>query len=449
MAEYYGYFNGLEYGEEFVSLVNKILVKNGVFDNGLIVSAGSGMTVQSASGAAIIDGFIYYNDESKELVLSPANGSLPRIDSVMLRWDIPNRKMNLIVVTGTAQSNPSAPAPIRDNTYYDLQIATIRVNAGAASITAANITDTRPDSEVCGITAGYNSVDIDAMMTQYTSQFGDWFEQIKGQLDEDAAGNLQNQIDGINMDVPKWNSIGNPNYLINGDSQVWQRGESFTLTRNNPSWQYCDDRWRYKFNSSSGTAVISKNEAGGTTITISGTGTVTRQQVLERNFSGTLTTSVNGVLTSNTFSGTIVEQTFTATSTVNWTKLEAGNVSTPFSPRPYREELDLCRWYYRELNGGETISSGYINVAGTLAYIPIMFSMRVLPTFTVNNLNCYRIRWDGGEPFATSMQLTGMNESYMTMTVGCIVTGRKAAALYHAVNGGITGKMTFDAEIYS
>lgn len=197
MAEYYGYFNGLEYDENFVALVNRILVKNGVFDDGLMVSALNGMIVEAAVGAAIIDGFIYYNDAPKNLTIATANASLPRTDSIMLRWNIPNKAMNLIVVTGTAQSNPTAPAPVRNGTYYDFQIATVRVNAGVASITQANITDTRPNENVCGITSGYNSVDIDAMMAQYNAEFDEWFEQMKGQLSTDAAGNLQNQINNI------------------------------------------------------------------------------------------------------------------------------------------------------------------------------------------------------------------------------------------------------------
>lgn len=288
MAEYYGYFNGVEYDEQFVALVNSILVQNGVFGNGLIVSAGSGMTVNAAQGAAIVDGFIYYNDSSMPLTISTANASLPRIDSIMLRWNIPNRTMNLTVVTGTAQSNPSAPAPVRDGTYYDMQIATVYVGAGVASITAANITDTRPNSEVCGITSGYNSVDIDAMMAQYTAQFNDWFDQMKGQLTTDAAGNLQSQIDEINPKVeqneqniqqlqsdtsqneseitsiqnvinqsgqtngsiPYWNgseftagapltSITQQNLLINSDFAINQRGQSSYSTVN----QYTYDRW--------------------------------------------------------------------------------------------------------------------------------------------------------------------------------------------------------------
>lgn len=201
MAEYYGYFNGLEYDEKFVALVNSILVKNGVFDDGLMVSVNSGITVDVASGSAIIDGFIYHNDSPKALTLETANASLPRIDSIMLRWNISGRTMNAVVVTGTPQSNPSAPAPVRNSTTYDFQLATVQINAGVDSITAANITDTRPDDMVCGITSGYNSVDIDAMMTQYNAQFDEWFNQIKGQLSEDAAGNLQNQINTINTEL--------------------------------------------------------------------------------------------------------------------------------------------------------------------------------------------------------------------------------------------------------
>lgn len=274
MAEYYGYFNGLEYDEDFVALVNKILVNNGVFDNGLMVSANSGMTVEIAAGAAIMDGFLYYNDAPKALTLETANASLPRIDSIMLRWNISGRTMNAIVVTGTAQSNPVALAPVRNSTTFDFQLATVRVNAGVTSITAANITDTRPDRSVCGITSGYNSVDIDAMMTQYTVEFNDWFEEMKGQLTEDAAGNLQTQIDAITNSRSQPNglatlnssgklaqmptaadvgavplaSIALPNLLLNSDFGVNQRGEtSYSKGR------YTADRW---YNSSAGTVTI-------------------------------------------------------------------------------------------------------------------------------------------------------------------------------------------------
>lgn len=231
MAEYYGYFNGLEYDEDFVSLVNSILVQNGVFGDGLMVSANSGMTVNAAQGAAIINGFIYYNDSALPLTIQTANATLPRIDSIMLRWDIPNSTMNLIVVTGTAQSNPTAPSPTRNGTYYDMQIATVYVGAGVDSISSANITDTRPNSDVCGITSGYNSVDIDLLMTQYTAQFNDWFEQIKGQLSTDAAGNLQNQINNIPNLIYPVGSIylsmvnTNPGTLFGGTWQQIAQGQ--------------------------------------------------------------------------------------------------------------------------------------------------------------------------------------------------------------------------------
>ncbi len=195
MSEYYGYFNGLEYDEKFVALVNRILVKNGVFDDGLMVSASGGMSVDVSAGAAIMNGFIYYNDEPKHLTLKAAHATLPRIDSIMLRWDISASSINAVVIEGTPQSNPVAPAPVRSSTIFEFQLATVRVSAGVSSITAANITDTRPNQAVCGITSGYNGVNIDAMMTQYTAEFNEWFEAIKDQLTEDAAGNLQTQLD--------------------------------------------------------------------------------------------------------------------------------------------------------------------------------------------------------------------------------------------------------------
>ena len=41
-------------------------------------------------------------------------------------------------------------------------------------------------------------LDTEDIFVQYQTAFDQWFEQIKGQLSTDQAGNLQNQIDDIN-----------------------------------------------------------------------------------------------------------------------------------------------------------------------------------------------------------------------------------------------------------
>ena len=141
-----------------------------------------------------------------------------------------------------------------------------------------------------------------------------------------------------------------PNLLLNPNGAIWQRGTYFDLTLNSEQWQYCDDRWRYKLSGPSGAAaVVSKDSSGATKINIIGGGTVTRQQVLEEAVTGTLSQKVNGSdVVQTSFSGTVVEQTFTSNALIYWVKLETGEFATPFSPRPFGEELALCQRYYEK-----------------------------------------------------------------------------------------------------
>lgn len=163
MAEQYGYFNGIEYGEEFVALVNKTLVKTGVFYDGL-TCRGSGMNVIVSEGSANVTGFLYNNSDDLTLSIDTAHASLPRKDSIMIRHDITNRRINAVVVKGTPQSNPVAPAPVRSTTYFDLKIAEVLISGGASSV--GTITDTRADETVCGLVTGYDTADIASIVNR-------------------------------------------------------------------------------------------------------------------------------------------------------------------------------------------------------------------------------------------------------------------------------------------
>jgi hypothetical protein len=483
MAEYYGYFNGVEYDEDFVALVNSILVQNGVFGNGLIVSAGSGMTVNVAQGAAIIDGFIYYNDSPMALVIPTANASLPRIDSVMLRWNIPNRTMNLIVVSGTAQSNPTAPAPVRNGTYYDFQIATVYVGAGVSGITAANITDTRPNSEVCGITSGYNSVDIDAMMAQYTAQFNEWFEQMKGQLTTDAAGNLQTQINSIDNQLntqsltsgtlPQWNgsqlvngvavsSVVSPNLLINPGFSINQRGQSSYSSTN----QYTVDRWMLlsgsvsNAGSDNGITLSSASvcqfiegmaQLSGATLTLSASINGATQKI-----SGVLSTSAvsgNGLSFVWTSTG-YIKVTITGNGSLSWAKLELGSTNTPyFPPDPSSELLKCQRYYYRIAEGNGTsfhAAIGGVQGIGANIYFPfsVPSAMRALPTLSFSGVHV----WNGssGEMTPNNIIIQASDITNKLYTITTQVSGATGGAAYTLlINSDDGAYMVFDAEITS
>jgi hypothetical protein len=85
-----------------------------------------------------------------------------------------------------------------------MELAEIYVSAGATAITAANITDKRADTSVCGYVTGLvDQIDTTDMWAQLQADFETWFEGIRGQLDGDTAGNLQNQINTITGNVSK------------------------------------------------------------------------------------------------------------------------------------------------------------------------------------------------------------------------------------------------------
>ena len=215
-AQDYGYFfnsnnSDRTYNADSFETWLKPFFLSGVFNGELQVLAQDApdMTVQVTSGHANLDGKAAYWSGSNTLQLATASGVYNRIDTIVLRRDNTNRACSIEVVTGTAALNPTPKAPTRTADKYELVLAQIFVGVGVTEITQANITDTRMDSDICGyVAATVDQIDFDQIKAQYDAWaeetqefFSDWFEAIRGQLDEDAAGHLQNEIDDINGDA--------------------------------------------------------------------------------------------------------------------------------------------------------------------------------------------------------------------------------------------------------
>ena len=73
----------------------------------------------------------------------------PRVDSIVCGLNKTTREGYLKVVKG--EWSGSAPAPVRDATYYEIVLAHVSVPANTPEITDALITDTRADFSLCGI----------------------------------------------------------------------------------------------------------------------------------------------------------------------------------------------------------------------------------------------------------------------------------------------------------
>lgn len=218
---------------------------DGIFDNGLSVVPNDDMSITVNIGDANIKGYRYINDSEKVINVANADGILNRIDNVVIRLDIPNRQITAEIVTGTFLENAVAPALVRGTSVFDLRIAKINIPAGTTAITQDLITDCRFDDSDCGnVICAVQNPDFTNILKQYealwnslinketedfetwfknkTANFDDWFNEIKNQLSQDAAGNLQLQVNNLKnlvMEAISPVTTEDGNYLATEDEE--------------------------------------------------------------------------------------------------------------------------------------------------------------------------------------------------------------------------------------
>ena len=231
--------------------------------------------------------------------------------------------------------------------------------------------------------------------------------------------------------------FSNPNLLINGDFQVWQRGNEFNITSNR---MYTADRWiaymnasdgyvpytiissrRMKISSTSGeckflifqhvelnNSIIRKILGKKLTLSVK----IISSNVQEISTSATILynssdkPSVSLAKKIHTISAnkyTITKMTFDVASDadfddvkslqiiisspgitsdvyIDYAKLELGEIATPLVPRPYAEELMLCKRYGRYIYVDYTMNAAS-NSFSNMMSIPA--DMRIDPTLTL------------------------------------------------------------------
>lgn len=155
MGEWSGFFpssgGDRKYKTAHIAAITDALFHSGVCQNDDLTLAPAGaMTAALGAGRALVNGYHYQNDSPLNLTFGYADGTLARIDAVMLRRDVNSRDIHAVVVPGTPAINPTAPACTRDADAYDLCLYHVRIPAGATAITASMITDRRADADLCG-----------------------------------------------------------------------------------------------------------------------------------------------------------------------------------------------------------------------------------------------------------------------------------------------------------
>jgi len=175
MAEKYFPFNATDpsapdrtYNADDVATFDAAMYSDGVvaYDDQLVVAAGTGMTTVMDSGYAWIRGRRYYNPASITITHDPADGTLHRIDRIVLRHSVTNKSILSFLLKGTSGASPVAPALTRTTDVWEIAIADVLISAGVTSITSEKITDQRANSAVCGMVSANATLDTSTMIAQ-------------------------------------------------------------------------------------------------------------------------------------------------------------------------------------------------------------------------------------------------------------------------------------------
>ena len=164
------------------------------------------MTVIVSKGLGICNGCIKLQETDRTLALQ-ASDSQDRIDTVVLRLnDNDNvRTCDFYIINGLPSNSPVRPELTRNESVWEIGLADLFISANSTTISSTRITDTRLDSERCGVMSSISEFDTTGLYEQIQSdmaefknveqqEFLEWFETIVGILDEEVAGHLQLEI---------------------------------------------------------------------------------------------------------------------------------------------------------------------------------------------------------------------------------------------------------------
>lgn len=178
-----GFFNGdTEYGQEELSRYFDNIYESGVSldENGLPtlqVRRGDGEVTVTA-GYAIIRGYYFYNDSDIHILVKPDTHYV-RSDRVVLKLDVLDGSISVLLKQGTSASISTVPSLQRDGNIYELSLARLMVQPGnmSGSIT---VTDERLDAALCGVIRPKNLSEYKTMMEGNQKQWEEWFASQQG-----------------------------------------------------------------------------------------------------------------------------------------------------------------------------------------------------------------------------------------------------------------------------
>ena len=287
MAVTYGFYNALNHDRVYdaiqMSSIFDGIIRDGIFSTigeTLVCKASeNGLVVNVGSGRAWFNHTWTLNDTDYPVEAEEAEVVLDRIDAIVLEVNsaVEVRANSIKFIKGTPSSNPERPTLTHNAEVNQYALAYVSIPAGKTTIFQSDITSVIGTDETPFITGLLQQVSIETLLLQWEDEFNTyfanfkttsetdyntwinskmveyaawyagmvaqeqadfaefdaWFQHMKDQLSEDAAGHLQAEIDAIIADAGKGSELTvtttDPT-LINRTLTVSQNGQSVSAT---------------------------------------------------------------------------------------------------------------------------------------------------------------------------------------------------------------------------
>lgn len=196
MALTSGFFNSKNHDRLYdatqISTLFEGLINDGVYQgvgNIFKVSASNGMNVTVDTGRAWFNNTWTRNDALIVLTVPTAEQVLKRIDAVVLEVNSLDtvRNNTIKIVKGTPASKPSKPSLTKNDDVHQYPLAYITVDPNVTVITQQKIQNAVGTSACPFVTGIIDTLDIDDLITQWSSEFNVLFAELEDMIAQSAS----------------------------------------------------------------------------------------------------------------------------------------------------------------------------------------------------------------------------------------------------------------------
>lgn len=191
-----GFFNSVNgdrlYNAEQMSAIFEGLITDGVYEsvgNKMAVQPNSGMTIQINTGRGWFGRHWVNNDAAFLQTLEESDVLLNRYCAVCVRVDDTNAVRDAVPYFKYSEfaTTPVKPTMERTETVKEYCLAYVYIKAGAKTITASDIEDTRGNTELCGwVTGLIEQLNTTTMFEQWEDIFNNWLAGLQDLINENT-----------------------------------------------------------------------------------------------------------------------------------------------------------------------------------------------------------------------------------------------------------------------